>query len=73
MTQGETEGWKTTCFPVEVGCRGYVAASLLTTLGKLGIRGKTRKSVIKKVGEAAERASNWLWIKRNDNNWEHSS
>ena len=64
-------GWDCLCFPIEVGCRGFVATSLVTTLTKLGIRGKTRKKVVREVGEAAEKASNWLWLKRTDSVWEH--
>ena len=71
QTQCIENGWKTICFPIEVGCRGFVATSLVTAFGKLGVRGKNRKIVIRKVGEAAERASNWLWIKRQEPAWEH--
>ena len=66
-------GWKAMVFPIEVGCRGFVGTSLVNTLSKLGIRGKAKKEVIKKAGEAAEKASNWLWIKRNDTVWEGKS
>ena len=73
QSQCNENGWKTTCFPIEVGCRGFVSTSLVSALGRLGMRGKDRKAVLRKVGEAAERASNWLWIKRNEPVWEHQS
>ena len=73
QSQCKENGWNATCFPVEVGCRGYPATSLLSALGKLGIRGKNRKTIARKIGEAAERASNWLWIKRSEKSWEHQS
>ena len=70
--EGIDNGWNCICYPVEVGCRGFVATSLVTTLTKLGIRGKERRNVIRKVGDAAEKASNWLWIKKADSVWEHT-
>ena len=65
-------GWDCWCLPIEVGCRGFVATSVVKTLTKLGIRGKEKRNIIRKVGEVAEKASNWLWIKRSDKLWEHA-
>ena len=64
-------GWDCLCLPIEVGCRGFVGTSVVKALTKLGIRGKERRNIIRKVGEAAEKASNWLWMKRADVVWEH--
>ena len=62
-------GWKTWVFPVEVGCRGFPSQSVWKMLGAVGMRGKQRKSAIQALGKAAERASSWLWIRRNDKEW----
>ncbi|XP_078589523.1 uncharacterized protein LOC144869891 [Branchiostoma floridae x Branchiostoma japonicum] len=61
--------WKTWCFPVEVGCRGFVGQSMWRMLGALGIKGNKRKQVTKNLTEAAESASRWLWLKRNEGTW----
>ncbi|XP_045202251.1 uncharacterized protein LOC123555724 [Mercenaria mercenaria] len=65
-------GLKTQVFPVEVGCRGFPAQSLWIKLGSLGIKGKVRKAAAHAVGKAAERASSWLWLRRNDKEWQPS-
>ncbi|XP_060082599.1 uncharacterized protein LOC132561904 [Ylistrum balloti] len=43
-------------FPVEVGCRGFRAQSLWRMLQTLGITGRTRSAVIRRLAEAAEKA-----------------
>ena len=60
-----TNGWKTWCLPIEVGCRGFAAQSLWRCLKLLGIVGKQRKDLIKSAENAAEAASRWLFEKRN--------
>ena len=66
-------GWKVHCFPVEVGCRGYVADSLPTCLRKLGL-GKVRsRKICKEAGDAALRASFWIWVLRDRKQWDLSS
>jgi hypothetical protein len=63
------KGWKTWVFPVEIGCRGFPAKSLMKMLGALGIRGRSLRSVTRALGKAAERASSWLWLRRADVEW----
>ena len=62
-------GWKTWIFPVEVGCRGFPSQSVWKMMGAMGIKGKTRKSSVKALAKAAERASSWLWLRRNEQTW----
>ena len=40
VEQCKSRGWKTWCFPVEIGCRGYPANSTWRALRTLGIVGK---------------------------------
>jgi hypothetical protein len=68
--QCREKGWKTSVFPVEVGCRGFPAQSVWRMLSALGIRGKTRKEAARNLGNAAQRASSWLWLRRNDELWQ---
>lgn len=67
--EAQDRGWKTEVRPVEVGCRGFVAVSTTRLLGDLGIRGQSLRQAIKAMSEAAERSSQWLWIKRQDSCW----
>ena len=67
--QCRSRGWSTWLFPVEIGCRGFPAQSLWRMLGKLGIKAGDRKRAVEKLGQAAEKASNWLWMKREEKRW----
>ena len=70
LTQScEAARWKTWCLPIEVGCRGFIGNSIWAMCKILGIGGKNRKSIRKLCEEKSERASNWIWIKRNDREW----
>ena len=62
-------GWKTTVFPVEVGCRGFPSYSTWRMLGAMGIKGRSRKTAAQALGRSAERASCWLWIRRSHQDW----
>ena len=66
------KGFKTWVFPVEVGCRGFPAQSLWRALGALGIKGRARKCSVQALSKAAERASSWLWLRRNEPTWQPS-
>ena len=65
-----SKGWKCWVFPVEVGSRGFPAQSMWNTLSKLGLVGQTRKRAIQNIAQAAERASCWLWMKREEREWQ---
>ena len=56
-------GWKCWLFPVEVGCRGFPAKSLLYMSRCLGISAAGHKRLLCRVPEVTERASNWVWTK----------
>lgn len=69
VEQCRAKGWQTWLFPVEVGCRGFPAQSAWKTLTALGIAGRERKAAVRRLGEAAERASCWLWNRREELSW----
>ena len=54
---GKQNGWRVTCWAVEIGCRGYPALSLSNCLKNLGFLGKERKNVIEKLSRTTEEAS----------------
>ena len=62
-------GWKARVCPVEVGCRGFIATSTSRLLREMGVRGKAHRLAIKDLSRAAEKGSQWLWIKRKDSTW----
>ena len=59
-------GWKAKCFPVEVGCRGFAARSLLQTFSSLGLEGVEKRKAVRSATEAAEKASRWLWLRKGE-------
>ena len=63
------KGWKTWVFPVEVGCRGFPAQSLWNMFRTLGVTGKLRSTAVAKAGDAAKKASCWLWMRREQRTW----
>ena len=67
----QDKGWKAWCFPIEIGCRGYLGRSASRALNTLGLEKREKATVLREAGEQAERSSNWLWLRRNDPNWTH--
>lgn len=62
-------GWNAKVWPVEVGCRGFVGSSTIRLLKELGIHGQALRQTVRAVSQAAERGSQWIWIKRKDPCW----
>ncbi|TKS75818.1 hypothetical protein D9C73_010021 [Collichthys lucidus] len=62
-------GWKTTIYPVEVGCRGYVGLSTTRLLRDAGVPGGNLKKATKELAEEAAKGSFWLWLRRKDRYW----
>ncbi|XP_078583820.1 uncharacterized protein LOC144866333 [Branchiostoma floridae x Branchiostoma japonicum] len=69
LLECRAKGCNTWLFPVEIGCRGFPAASSWKLLKDLGLTGRERKEATRLLGEAAEKASCWLWLKRDEQNW----
>jgi hypothetical protein len=55
--------------PVEVGTRGLQAKSMWKMLTEIGITCHQRKQAIRSVSRAAEKASFWLWLRRDEKSW----
>ena len=51
---------------MEVGCRGFVGMSMRVFLRDIGLSGKELKEALEGLAVAAEKASAWVWLKRND-------
>ena len=65
----EETGWKAMHFPVEVGCCGYIATSITKWMRVAGLCTKKRNILTKALQETVEKASHWIWVKREDTNW----
>lgn len=66
IQQCRGRGWQAWLFPLEVRCRGFTAQSMWKMLTALRTAGRERKKVVCRLGEAAERASCWVWSRRED-------
>ena len=67
------KGWSVWCYPVEVGCRGFVGTSLIRALKHIGLTGKERNKAVNEISDVAEKASSWLWLRRSESRWESNS
>ena len=67
----QRRGWRAQCLPIEVGGRGFAGRSLCRAY-LLGITGVRKRRAISAASEAAEKASRWLWIRR-DKEWANAS
>ncbi|MGH0144990.1 UNVERIFIED_CONTAM: hypothetical protein FKN15_057550 [Acipenser sinensis] len=60
--EAERRGWRVQVYPVEVGCRGFVAHSTTWFLRDIGFSGQELQRIVKNLSAAAERSSNWQWL-----------
>ena len=67
------KGWHTWLFPVEVGTRGFCSQSVCRLMTAVGTSGRDRKRAIQRLSQAAERASSWLWLRREEMSWKQST
>lgn len=58
------KGWHATCYPIEVGCRGFPAKSVSYFLQKVGLEPMQLKRATRDIAAAAESGSRWLWMRR---------
>ena len=59
-------------FPVEVGCRGFIATRVTKWMRVAGLGPKKRHTKTKALQETVEKASHWIWVKREDTSWSES-
>ena len=68
----EEAGWKATHFPFEFGCRGFIVTSITKWMRVAG-HGPTKRNIMTKaLQETVEKASHWIWVKREDTSWSES-
>ena len=54
-------GWITNVFPIEVGCRGFIANSTSVFLTNLGLPPSDMRKYMEKIQDKALTASAWIW------------
>ena len=59
--EGRKNGWLVQTWAIEIGCRGFPAASMATFLKEVGINGNERRRKLNRLGEIAENASRAIW------------
>ncbi|KAJ8339289.1 hypothetical protein SKAU_G00360750 [Synaphobranchus kaupii] len=62
-------GWSARLYPVEVGARGFVGGSTTCLLKDLGLRGRALSKATREIAEEVEKASFWLWMRRQYKTW----
>ena len=67
--EAEQQGWKVRICPVEVGCRGFVAKSVVSLLRELDVSGQSVRKIVKEVSDEAVKSSQWIWIRRSKSSW----
>ena len=67
------KGYEPRLWTVEVGSKGFMAASMMNILKDFGITGRRRKRTLKQISEAATEASQVLWWKANSLAWGENS
>ena len=69
VEEAKSKGWKVRIWCVEVGCKGFPAASMANLLKDLGLSGTKRNNCLRRIGNAAELASNTLWKRSFYKDW----
>ena len=67
--EAKVNRWHVKIWAVEVGCKGFPAASLCNLLKEFGFKGGQRKKTSEAIGRAAEQASYSLWKARYFKDW----
>ena len=69
LAECEEAGWRATHLSVEVGCRGFIGHRLRQWFSTIGLNARQKNSAMREVQETVEKASHWIWLKRNDDRW----
>ena len=63
-------GWNPEYYHLAVGCRGYVSRELANLMrGRFGFTTREQRTLVATLQQAAEKASYFIWLKRDDRVW----
>ena len=54
---------------MEVGCRGFVGLTMRKWLKTAGLKEREISKVVREMQSVVEKASHWIWLKRDDDAW----
>ena len=70
----EEDGWDIDYYHIGIGARGYIERGFIFLLkNRFGFTQTEVKKTLKDLQETVEKASMWLWLKRDDPNWTTSN
>jgi hypothetical protein len=69
LNECEEAGWSATHQSVEVGCRGFIGQRLRQWFSTIGLNTRQKNIAMKNIQETVEKASHWIWLKRDDERW----
>ena len=70
MEECTEKGWETEFYHIAVGCRGFVEKKTISIFRqRFGFTQRKIQRMIKELQEAAEKASFYIWLKRNEEKW----
>ena len=69
LEECEEANWTATHLSVEVGCRGYIGNRLRKWFSTIGLSPRQASNAMKNIQETVEKASHWVWLKRDDEQW----
>ena len=63
--------WRTWLFTDVVGVREFCSQSICRLMTAVRTTGREKRKAIQKLSQAAERASSWLWLRREEKSWKY--
>ena len=70
----EEDGWDIDYYHIGIGARGYIEKGFVSLLkNRFGFTQTEMSKTLKDLQETVEKASMWLWLKRDDPNWTTSN
>ena len=70
----EDDGWEVDYHHIGIGARGFIGKSFMYLLkSRFGFSQPESNKMATEIQKTVEKASMWLWVKRNDSSWNESS
>ena len=69
LEECEDANWTATHLSEEVGRRGFIGNRLRKWFTTIGLNSRQANNALKNIQETVEKASHWIWLKREDDTW----
>jgi hypothetical protein len=70
LAENAFPGWLISVWPIEVGCRGFVAKSTLKALKALHFSRSQLQTIKRQLEDVARRCSYYIWCSRHSTTWQ---